>query len=99
MPLRFLLAFATIVAALSFVAASAFGDSTPIGPLPKGPVSTIQTTKGQLVAVALPRGAAGLVWRIARPLDGKIVRQETEGDVGKTVVLVFSARGVGTTRI
>jgi hypothetical protein len=30
-------------------------DSTPVGPLPAGPVATITTKPGLLVAVALPR--------------------------------------------
>ena len=35
-------------------AAAAHADSTPVGPPPAGPVSTITTTPNQLVAVALP---------------------------------------------
>lgn len=45
-----------VVAAVRVTAASpATGDSTPIGPLPKGPVTSIETARGALVAVALPR--------------------------------------------
>jgi hypothetical protein len=75
----------------------AFADSTPIGPLPKGPVSTVSTHRGLLVAVALPHQAAskGLVWRLARPVDSKVLRQVGEADVGANVVIVFSAVGKG----
>jgi hypothetical protein len=78
-------------------ATQALADSTPIGALPKGPVSTIATHKGLLVAVALPHQAAstGLVWRIARPVDTAVIRQVSEADVGKNVVVVFRVMGKG----
>ena len=74
---------AALVAGL-VLAASAAGAAPPVGPLPRGPVSTIQTERGQLVAIALPHRAGGKVWRIARAFDGKVVRQVSEGDVGIT---------------
>lgn len=93
---------ASAVAAAA-VAASVVGaglaDSTPIGPLPSGPTSTIQTQKGQLVAFALPRRAGGRVWRIARPFDSHVVQEVTEADVGASVVLVFKATGSGKTTV
>ena len=56
-------------------AGAAAADSTPVGPLPKPAVTTVTTAKGSLVAVALPRQAprTGLVWRVARPLDTRVV--------------------------
>ncbi len=92
-----------IAAAVAIPAVSAFGatsastDSTPIGPLPKGPITHVETARGSLVAVALPRQnrATGLVWRVARPVNGRILRQLTEADVGSSVVLVFRATGTG----
>ena len=94
-----------IAAAVAITAASAFGatsaptDSTPIGPLPKGPITHVETARGSLVAVALPRQnrATGLVWRVARPVNGRILRQLSEADVGSSVVLVFRAIGTGKT--
>ena len=79
------------------IATPAFADSTPIRPLPKGPVSTVSTHRGLLVTVALPRQAAskGLVWRLARPVDSRVLRQVGEADVGANVVILFSARGRG----
>jgi hypothetical protein len=90
------IALATAVVALA-VASAASADSTPIGPLPKHPVSTVSTHRGLLVSVALPHQAAstGLVWRLARPLDSAVLRQVSEGDVGKTVVIVFRVVGKG----
>jgi hypothetical protein len=42
----------------------------PVGPLPKGPVTTVRTVPGSLVAVALPhRSGGGLVWRLAHQTD------------------------------
>lgn len=86
-----------IVATGTFGAAAAPADSTPVGPLPEGPVTHVQTTRGSLVAVALPRQkeATGLVWRVARPVNARILRQLSEADVGSSVVLVFRAVGTG----
>jgi hypothetical protein len=85
--------------ALGRGAAVALADSTPVGPLPAGPVTTIQALHGELVAVALPKRAGGRVWRVARPFDAKVLRQVTEADVGSSVVLVFRAGSAGHTTI
>jgi hypothetical protein len=84
--------------AATFVTAGR-ADSPPVGALPGGPTSIIQTQKGQLVAFALPKRSAGRVWRIARRFDAAVVRQVSEADVGKSVVLVFRASGRGTTTV
>jgi hypothetical protein len=89
-------------AALSLViCAQGLADSTPIGPLPAGPVTTLNTARGSLVAVAVPRQkpSTGLVWRIARPVRTQVVRQVSEADVGSSVVLVFRAVGSGNATI
>jgi hypothetical protein len=76
-------------------------DSTPVGPLPAGPITTTTTKPGLLVAVALPHAssASGLVWRIARRYDARVVKQVSEADVGANVVLVFKVVGRGQTSI
>jgi hypothetical protein len=76
-------------------------DSTPVGPLPAGPVSSTTTPPGQLLAVALPkpRQGTGLVWRLARPYDPKVVRQLSEADIDRNVVLVFKVVGRGSTAL
>jgi len=91
-----------LVTALALLAAlvaagTAAADSTPVGPLPKPAVTKVTTAKGSLVAVALPRQAprTGLVWRIARRLDTRVVRQVGEADAGSSVVLVFRVVGRG----
>jgi hypothetical protein len=71
----------------------------PVGPLPKGPVTTIHTTAGSLVAIALPHRANGLVWRLARAVDAKVLREVSEADVGKDVVVVYRAVGPGQVRL
>ena len=86
------------VAVLAFVAAgTAAADSTPVGPLPTPAVTKVTTAKGSLVAVSLPARPAGtgLVWRVARPLDARVVRQVGEAGVGPSVVLVFRVVGRG----
>ena len=81
---------------------SAHADSTPVGPLPAGPVQTITVKKGQLVALALPRPSrsSGLVWRVARAYDAEVVRQTEEADVGSSsIVVVMKATGTGRTTV
>ena len=87
------------VAALLPTAARA--DSTPIGPLPTPTVTTVTTTKGSLVSVSLKARtpSTGLVWRVARALDTRVVKQVAEADVGPTVVLVFRVVGRGKASI
>jgi hypothetical protein len=97
-PVRVLVVL-TSALALASSAATASADSTPVGPLPPGPVATIQSSKGELVAVALPHRSGGRVWRVARPFDGSVVRQVSEADVGSSVVLVFRAAKPGSTTI
>ena len=91
------LAVAAAVAAI--VVGAAFASAPPVGPLPAGPTSTIKTTKGQLVAFALPHRTGGRVWRVARAFNSSVLRQVSEADVGKQVVLVFQAAGNGTTTV
>jgi hypothetical protein len=94
-----LAAFVTGVALAT--AAAARADSTPVGALPPGPISTVTTGPNQLVAVALPhaRKRSGLAWRIARRYDSAVVRQISEADVGPNVVLVFRVVGRGDTSL
>ena len=82
-------------------ATAAKSDSTPVGPLPKGPITTITTHPNQLVAVALPHASksSGLVWRIARKFDSRVVTEVSEADVGTNVVLVFKVRARGKTSL
>jgi hypothetical protein len=79
-------------------AATPIADTTPVGPLPPGPLASIDVQRGQLVAMALPR-SSGRVWRIARPVDAKVLRQVSEADVGSSVVVVFRAYGAGSTTV
>ena len=83
------------ICALAGGATVALADSTPIGPLPAGPIATINVQHGELVALALPQRTGGRVWRIARPLDPRVLRQLSEATVGSSVVLVFRASGTG----
>lgn len=81
-------------------AAASSASAPPVGALPIGPVSTIATHTGELVAVALPERTDGLGWRIARAFDGSVLTEVREqSDVGGNLVVVFLARGAGTTSI
>jgi hypothetical protein len=86
-------------AALLVAGAGAKASAPPVGPIPKGPVASVTTQKGQLVAVALPKRGSGLVWRVARRIDPAVLQQVSEANVGRSVVVVFRAEGKGTARI
>ncbi|HET8751147.1 MAG TPA: hypothetical protein VFM43_01315 [Gaiellaceae bacterium] len=77
----------------------AHGSAPPVGRLPKGPSSTIRTSPGSLVAIALPHRAHGLVWRLARNVDAGVLREVSEANVGKHVVVVYRAIGEGRVRL
>jgi hypothetical protein len=94
--------FALLAAAAALTATMAGAGtaaSPPVGPLPAGPTSTIQTQVGQLVAFALPHRANGRVWRVARSIDSAVLVQVSEADVGANVVLVFKAKGKGSAKV
>lgn len=95
------IAVATVAAVAVGTALTGAGlaDSTPVGPLPPGPTSTIQTHTGQLVAFALPKRSGGRVWRVARAFDSGVLQQVSEANVGSSVVLVFQATGKGKTTV
>ena len=95
------LGFALLAIAVALEIPVARADSTPIGTLPRGPVSTITTSPSQLVAVALPHASkkSGLSWRIARGYDANVVREISEADVGANVVVVFKVVGRGKTSL
>jgi hypothetical protein len=92
--LRLITLCAAALAAFVLVLPAA-ASAPPVGPLPKGPTTTIQTQKGSLVAVALPHRSGGLVWRLARSVSPKVLVQVSEADVGKDVVVVYRATGRG----
>ena len=90
-----------LAAGAALTAGTARGDSTPVGPLPKPAVTTVATTKGSLVSLTVQshKPSTGLVWRVARPFDTRVVRQVGEADVGPAVVLVFRVVGRGKASI
>jgi hypothetical protein len=94
-----IIALVLSTAAFGTAAAVSFADSTPIGALPQGPVASIDSQRGELVAVALPQRSAGRVWRVARPVNASVLRQVSEANVGASVVLVFRAVGRGDTTV
>jgi hypothetical protein len=91
-------ALALVACALAATAGAASATAPPVGPLPTAKVTTVKTTRGQLVSIALPT-RRGYVWRVARPIAARVVRQVGEGDVGRNVVLVFAATGRGRASI
>ena len=90
---------AAVTIVFTTIAGAGTASSTPVGPLPAGPTSTISTKSGQLVAFALPHRANGRVWRVAGKVNSSVLVQVTEGDVGSNVVLVFKAKSAGTAKV
>ncbi len=99
---------ALTVAALALTAATAAlagpvarGSAEPVGPLPKHPVAYVKVLRGATFLLRVPKRPvnSGLVWRIARQYDGKVVRQVGEGEDRLTVWLRFKAVRAGTTRV
>ena len=90
---------AALIATLAGVAGARTAAAPPVGPLPGGPSSTIQTQVGQLVAFALPHRPSGRVWRIARAINSRVLVQVGEADVGANVVLVFKAKAKGSATV
>ena len=70
----FLVALAVLILS-ALAASSARADSTPIGALPTGPVSSVRTQPGQFVAVALPRQRAASGARVAARAEGERERR------------------------
>jgi hypothetical protein len=88
---------ASLLAALVFTF-SALASAPPVGPLPKGPVTSISAPMGSLVSVALPR-VGGKSWRLARPVDSHVLIQKSEANVGNSVVIVYLAVGLGSVSV
>jgi hypothetical protein len=92
-------ALTVLAAVAATTAAGARATAPPVGPLPAGPTTTVVTSSGELVAVALPHRSGGRVWRIARAFDSKVIRQVSEADVGSNVVLVFKTARAGNVKL
>ncbi|MCW2965974.1 MAG: hypothetical protein JWO17_3226 [Actinomycetia bacterium] len=92
-------AVAALTVALAAMAVAGTASAPPVGPLPSGPTTTINTQVGQLVAFALPHRPNGRIWRVARTIDSAVLVQVSEGDVGANVALVFKAKGKGSVNV
>jgi predicted secreted protein len=95
MPRRLLLVGLVALSA----AMPAFASAPPVGPLPKGPVTTINVQRGELFGIALPRPTGGNVWRIARHYDGRIVSEVSEGEQRGNIVGAYRALRPGKATI
>lgn len=100
MPLRFA-PIPAIVGLLVIPVSSSVASAPSVGPLPAGQVTTISAAKGTLVAVALPGqpASSGLVWRLARPVDAKMLRQTSERNIGRDVIVVYKAVSAGAVTV
>jgi hypothetical protein len=92
---------AVLAAAASAAAIAAPLSAPPVGPLPKGPVTSITAARGTTISIALKQApsSSGLVWRVARSFNSKVVQQVGEGELVGHVVLLFRAVGPGKTML
>jgi hypothetical protein len=88
---------AALAAALVLVV-PVHATAPPVGALPKGPVTTISTAKGSLVAIALP-SRAGKSWRLARAVNANILVEVDEANVGSNIVVIYRATGRGSVNV
>ena len=93
-----LITIVAVAAAMLVLAVPVEASAPPVGPLPKGPVTTVRTPKGTFVSVALPH-LKGLSWRLARKIDTRVLVQVGEGDIGQTVVITYRAKAAGHTKV
>jgi hypothetical protein len=93
-----LIAIATAAAAILVLAAPVEASAPPVGRLPKGPVTTVHTPKGTFVSIALPH-LKGLSWRLARPINNRVLVEAAEGDLGTTVVITYRTKAPGHTKV
>jgi hypothetical protein len=99
MPIRFGLIAGMVGLALPVTASVA--SAPPVGPLPPGQVTTISAARGTLVAVALPGqpASSGLVWRLARTVNVNVLRQTSERNIRRDVIVVYKAVSTGDATI
>lgn len=74
---------ATLASAVSLVG-SAAASAPPVGPLPRGQVTSVDAKRGTLVAIALPAQASssGLVLRLARRSTPRSLARYPKGRSG-----------------
>jgi hypothetical protein len=87
---------AVMVGLVVFPGASV-ASAPPVGPLPPGQVTTVAAARGTLIAVALPgqSSSSGLVWRLARSVNAKVLRETSERNIGRDVIVVYKAMSAG----
>jgi hypothetical protein len=83
----------------AILAGFVIATAPPVGPLPKGVVTSIRVPHGQLFALVVPRPRAGLTWRGARQSDATVARPLHEAEVNGDVVFVYRAGHPGTTTV
>jgi hypothetical protein len=95
------LVLGTFLLALTLLVSASTASAPPVGALPPGQLTTVDTAKGTLVAIALPgqAPASGLVWRLARTVNGSVLVQKSERGVGRDVVVVYRAVGRGNATV
>jgi hypothetical protein len=79
--------------------ATATATAPPVGPLPKGTTTTISAPAQSYVAVALDRGQSGLVWRVARAYDARVVVGKVERNLGDLTIWIFQTVRPGSTTV
>lgn len=93
----FRFALIAVMAGLLVFPGASVASAPPVGPLPPGQVTTVSAARGTLIAVALPgqSSSSGLVWRLARSVNAKVLRETSERNIGRDVIVVYKAVSPG----
>jgi len=96
------LGLATLLTGVALgIVSAARADSTPVGPLPRGPITTYDDRSQSTRRCRAPaRGAAfGTRLETPRRYDPRVAREISGVDVGANVVFVFKVIGRGNTSL
>lgn len=90
---------ALVAAGLASLTLGANASAPPVGPLPKGPTTTITVQHGLVFALALSKPPSGQYWRAATSINTKVAKPLSEGELEGNIILLYKAVAVGTTSV
>lgn len=95
MPRKALVA-AFVVVGLASLSLTANASAPPVGPLPKGPTTTITVQHGLVFALALAKPPSGQYWRAATSINLKVAKPLSDGELEGNIILLYKAVAAGT---
>lgn len=93
------LAAVLVAAGLASSGLTANASAPPVGPLPKGPTTTITVQHGLVFALALSKPPSGQYWRAATSINIKVAKPLSDGELEGNIILLYKAVAPGTTSV